>query len=329
MTRVAIPLTLGGAAAAPAAGAQVESLGGLTMGTSWSARLVRPAFVPLAAVRDLIQQSLDGVVSEMSHWEPESQLSRFNKAVPGEWRDLPPGFFDVLCCALEVAEASDGAYDPTIGTLVDLWGFGPAPARQDAPSPHEIAAAMRSGGWQRLEIDRKARRARQPGGCRLDFSAIAKGHGVDRAADALKRLGLRHFLIEIGGELRGEGVKPDGSPWWVALERPSNATCEEILVALHGLSVATSGDYRRYFEADGRRYAHSIDPRTGWPLDNKAASVSVIHQSCMKADVHATAITIAGPDQGMAYAERLGLAALIVLTTGEERISPALAAMLD
>src|SRR3546814_1720284 len=93
--------------------------------------------------------------------------------------------------------------------------------------------------------------------CSLDFSPIANGQGVDRAADALKRLGLRHLLFEIGGELRGEGVKPDGSPWWVALERPSNATCEEILVALHGLSVATSGDYRRYFEADGRRYSHS------------------------------------------------------------------------
>src|SRR3546814_11773556 len=140
------------------------------MGTSLSARLVRPAFVPLGAVRDSIQQSLDGVVSEMSYWEPESQLGRFNKAVPGEWRDLPPGFFDVLCCALAVAAASDGAYDPTIGALVDPWGLAPAPARQDAPSPHEIAAAMRSGVWTRLEIDRMASRPPHPRGCRPALS---------------------------------------------------------------------------------------------------------------------------------------------------------------
>src|SRR3546814_12059145 len=130
----------------------------------------------------------------MSHWEPESQLGRFNKAVPGEWRDLPPGFFDVLCCALAVAEASDGAYDPTIGALVDLWGFGPAPARQDAPSPHEIAAAMRRGAWPRLEIARTARRARLPGGCRPVFSALAKAHGVDRASYPLTRLVPPHFI---------------------------------------------------------------------------------------------------------------------------------------
>lgn len=329
MTRVILPPALSaGVFASRDPAARVEHADGLTMGTGWSARFVRPSAIPPDAPHEAIRQSLDRVVSEMSHWEPGSQLSRFNNAVAGEWRDLPPGFFTVIACALEVAEASGGAYDPTIGALVDLWGFGPVPAAAALPSESAIAAALSQAGWRRLELDRKARRLRQPGGCRLDFSAIAKGYGVDRAAESLKRLGISHFLIEVGGELRGEGVKPDGSPWWVALERPPSGTGEETRIALHGLSVATSGDYRRFFEADGRHHAHSIDPRTGHPVANGITSVSVIHASCMKADVHATAITVLGPEDGLAYATRHNLAALIVMDDGRELLTPALAAML-
>lgn len=302
------------------------------MGTSWSARLVPPPGLPAETAHLAVQSALDQVVAEMSHWEADSLLSRFNRAVPGEWRDLPPGFSTVLSAALDVAALTNGAYDPTIGPLVDLWGFGPDLARSTPPSADEIAQAQACVGWNLLTLDRKARRARQPGGCKLDFSAIAKGYGVDRAAAAMRTLGVRDFLVEVGGELRGEGMKPDGSPWWVALERPPANNADETLIALHGLSVATSGDYRRFFESGGRRYSHSIDPRTGMPVSNGVISASVIHPSCMMADVFSTALTILGPEAGMEFAVAQDIAALIVTERdgrAAEALSPALEAMLD
>ena len=334
MNRVLVPLALNTASFARARPNAVESLTGRTMGTSWSVRLVMPAGASLDAAGQQVQAALDEVVAEMSHWEAASLLSRFNNAVPGEWRDLPPGFCHVLSAALDIASLTDGAYDPTIGPLVDLWGFGPVAARIAPPAPDAIAQARQCVGWNRLALDRDARRVRQPGGCRLDLSAIAKGHGVDRAAAALRGLGIGDFLVEVGGELRGEGMKPDGSPWWVALERPPGSTgADETLIALHQLSVATSGDYRRYFESGGRRYSHSIDPRTGVPVANGVVSASVIHTSCMMADVFSTAITILGAEAGMALARAQDLAALVI-TADEggavrEHLSPALEAMLD
>lgn len=334
MNRVLVPLALNTASFARARPDRVESLGGRTMGTSWSARLVLPVEVPLDMARQHVQSALDQVVAEMSHWEAASLLSRFNNAVPGEWRDLPPGFFHVLAAALDIARLTDGAYDPTIGPLVDLWGFGPVAARIAPPPADAIAEVRECVGWNRLTLDRDARRVRQPGGCRLDLSAIAKGHGVDRASAALRGLGIGDFLVEVGGELRGEGLKPDGSPWWVTLERPPAATgAGETLIALHQLSVATSGDYRRYFESGGRRYSHSIDPRTGVPVTNGVVSASVIHNSCMMADVLSTAITILGAEAGMALARAQNLAALVITADESggvrEHLSPALEAMLD
>ncbi len=336
MARVLAPRALSSAALADRdPSAQVASLDGLTMGTSWSVKLVSSGRAWLAAVDAMIRGRLDQVVAEMSHRESDSHLSRFNRAVAGEWRDLQPGFYKVLGCALEVAELSGGAYDPTIGPLVDLWGFGPAPARHRPPDEAGITGALARTGWQRITLDPGRRAARQPGGSALDFSAIAKGFAVDLIADGLRRLGINHFLVEVGGELRGEGAKPDGSPWWVAIERPPAADASgwtETLVALHGLAVATSGDYRRWFDWEGKRYSHSIDPRTGWPVANGVVSTTVLHPSCMKADVFATALTVLGPEAGMAFAVRHELAALFVTqgdTGPSEAMSPAFAAMLD
>jgi len=171
----------------------------------------------------------------------------------------------------------------------------------------------------------------QPGGLTLDFSAIAKGFGVDLAGDYLHRNGIGHFLLEAGGELRGEGVKPDGTPWWVAIEAPPGITLEGTRVALHGLCAATSGDYRRFRDKGDERLPHSLDPRTGRPIANGVASVTVLHPSCTAADAYSTALTVLGPDDGMALARRAGLAALVVTRSadgGGEIMSPAFAAML-
>jgi FAD:protein FMN transferase len=323
--RIAVPQGLSPAAfKRRQAGAPVISCAGETMGTSWSVQVVgAPEGIALA-----IQAELDRVVAEMSHWDPASALSRFNRSEPGRWQPLPPGFATVLAAALDVAERSGGAFDPAMGVLVDLWGFGPPGPRQGLPGDAEVEAARAVSGRAHIELeDRRARRAAP---ATLDFSGIAKGHGVDRVAEMLRSMALPDFLIEIGGELRGEGIKPDGQPWWVDFEPVPGSGLVTIRAALHDLSIATSGDYRRSFTHDGRAYAHTLDPRTGRPLENNVASVTVLRPCCMLADAWATALSVLGLE-GMALAEREGLAAHMVVREGSgftEHLSPALEAML-
>jgi thiamine biosynthesis lipoprotein len=231
---------------------------------------------------------------------------------------LPDEFATVLACALRVAEASGGAYDPTAGELVRRWGFG-ATNRYSAPGfelpdAAAIAAALRHCGWQRLEVDAATLRMYQPGGLELDLSAVAKGYGVDAVSCYLSAQGVRHHLVDVGGELRGAGVKPDGQPWWVALQLPAAAFALPVSrIALHGLSVATSGDYLQCYEHAGTRYCHCIDPRTGLPVRNGVTSVTVLHQECMVADAWSTAFMVLGTDAGLALAEARQLAVHFVV----------------
>ena len=196
------------------------------MGTTWSVKLVADRGLDPAEIRRGIEGRLDRVVAQMSDWESDSDLSRFNRAPAGSWHELPPECFCVLAHALELAADTGGAYDPTVGPLVDVWGFGPAPARRTRPTAAAIAEARARTGWTRLTLDVSSRRARQPGGASVDLSSIAKGFAVDEVATYLRRLGVTSSLVEIGGELRGHGVKPDGSPWWVALYGPPGSAGE-------------------------------------------------------------------------------------------------------
>ncbi|MES2114830.1 MAG: FAD:protein FMN transferase, partial [Pseudomonadota bacterium] len=207
--------------AAPA-GATVHTLAGHSMGTGWTVRLALRGAQALPALRLGLQQQLDRVVAQMSHWEADSDLGRFNRAPAGSWHALPAEFFHVLAFAQGVSAASGGACDPGAGALVNLWGFGPE-ARYDqpgftAPTLAQARALHAAQAGLALELDHAGRRARQPGGLLLDLSAVAKGYGVDCLARYLEGQGIRHYLVEVGGELRGAGVKPDGQPWWVALE---------------------------------------------------------------------------------------------------------------
>jgi thiamine biosynthesis lipoprotein len=316
----------------PAAGL-IREFHGLSMGTTWSVRVVEHGRVT-SHLQQGLQQQLDRVVAQMSHWQDDSDLGRFNRAAAGTWHCLPEPFFGVLFFADSVARASGNACDPASGALVNRWGFGPAP-RYDAagfiaPAPSEVQALLEARHSQQLRLDHSARSAFQPGGMLLDLSAVAKGYGVDCLARYLDAQGMQHYLVEVGGELRGAGVKPDGQPWWVLLEEPADAatpgaaTHEQagadispsggddtasIMVALHGLSIATSGDYRRFFTDGQRRFSHTIDPRTGSPVANDVASVTVVHAECMAADAWSTALTVLGPAEGMALADQHGIAA--------------------
>jgi len=297
------------ASTVPGAGA-IADLGGQTMGTTWSARLVLPCGVALAQAHAGVQRALDQVVAQMSTWLPGSDICRLNRA-PAGWHAVPAELFTVLHAACELARDTDGAYDPSAGPLVDLWGFGPRSRGPHLPDAAQIAAARARVDWRRLRLDAGSLRVWQPGGAELDLSSIAKGYGVDQAAQTLERLGVAHYLVEVGGELRGRGRRPDGHPWRVAVELPDDAGMAAVL-PLDGWCVATSGDYRRYFDAGGTRHSHTIDPRTGRPVAHALASVTVAHASCMQADALATALTVLGPEAGMAHARRRGLAALFV-----------------
>ena len=298
----------------PRIGSVVVDAAGLTMGTSWSARVAHDA--PLPRLASWLQAELDQVVAQMSHWEAGSNLGRFNRAPAGTWHTLPAEFSTVIAYALQVAAETGGAYDPCAGALVNLWGFGPARRFDQAGFYAPSAAAVKAtlAARQAVQYDPATRRLFQPGGVQLDLSSVAKGYAVDQLARCLRMHGIDHYLVEVGGELRGAGVKPDGQPWWVGLEGvPDLADEAATVAALHGLALATSGDYRRYFSWEARRASHTLDPRTGYPIANDIASVTVLHASCMAADALSTALTVLGEVDGLAFADQRNLAARFLL----------------
>lgn len=297
--------------------AAIDTLAGETMGTTWCVKLVAPG-ASLHALHDGVQAQLDGVVAQMSTWEPESNLSRFNRAPAQSWNELPESFFEVLACALDIARASDGAFDPTIGPLVDAWGFGPS-GRMGSPPDEATLAAMREKiGWRLIGMRPDTREVLQQGGIRIDLSGIAKGHAVDRVALHLQRQGVASALVEVGGELRGYGRKPDGGYWRVLMEHDPERDADAApgVLRLDGCAVATSGDRWHRFEHAGTRYAHTMDPRTGRPAEHAPAAVTVVASDAMHADAWATALTVIGAEAGFAFANKLGLAARFVTRNG-------------
>lgn len=333
MRRVLVPLTL--SVGEPPKG-RIASIGGTSMGTTWSAKAVLADRFDTALARGL-QKALDDVVAQMSHWEAGSNLGIYNRSAAGSWHLLPAAFARVMDYALWVRFATAGAYDPCSGALVNLWGFG-AQRRYDQPEFHvpsdfAICAVVARTDGARVRFDPVRRRMLQPGGVELDLSAVAKGFAVDQLARTMEAAGVSDYLVEAGGELRGAGVKPDGQPWWVELEGvPGEDSGQAVAVALHGLSVATSGDYRRHFRIGDMHASHTLDPRTGYPIANRVASVTVIHPECMAADALSTALSVLGPDEGLAFAERHQLAARFLLRAPgklDELTSSAFRAMLQ
>ncbi len=333
MRNVLVPLAIDPALVAD--GSVLHDASGSTMGTTWSARLMLPPGVR-SKLGEQLQRELNGIVAEMSHWEPDSTLGRYNRARAGTWHALPPRFTEVLDYALGVAEASGGAYDPFAGALVNLWGFGPERRYNEpdfyAPAPAAVASVLAQRAALHPEFDRAGARLLQPGGALLDLSSIAKGYAVDRLAWCMEQHGVRHYLVEIGGELRGAGMKPDSQPWWVRLEGVPGLDATPTVAALHGLAVATSGDYRRYFKHGASRASHTLDPRSGYPVAHDIASCTVLHPDCMAADALSTTITVLGLDAGFAFAEERDLAARLLLRRAgglEERTTRAYRAMLQ
>ena len=307
-------------------------LSGRSMGTTWQVTLA-DAPQDRDALQREIETELQRLVDQMSTWEPDSDLSRFNRSV-GEWRTLPSDLHRVLTHSLALARDTGGAYDPTIGPLVNLWGFGPdGESRTRPPETEAIASARAHVGWDRIELEPATRRARQPGGLFVDISSLGPGYAVDRISQRLRDAGHDDFLIELGGEMRAGGTRADGEAWRVAVERPDQADADDpdfdLVVVLRDSAIGSSGDYRVGFEHEGRRYSHTIDPRSGEPIAHSLAAVSVIAPETMQADALAAALLVLGPDEGWRYAERRGIAAVFTMRhdgTFERRMTPAFAA---
>ena len=310
------------------------TLGGPTMGTSWSVRLASPP--DRGDVRELrgeIEAILETINAEMSTYREESLISRFNRANAGERFELPPDFTTVLEDSLVLAEDSDGAFDPTVGPLVNLWGFGPEGHRTEPPPEAGITEARARTGWRQLLYDPAIRVLEQSGGVYLDFSSIAKGHAVDRIAEHLVEQGVSGFVVDIGGDLRTRGTRPDGRPWRIAVERPqSGERAIHSVIEPGDMALATSGSYRNFFRDQDRVFSHTIDPRTGWPVAHDIVSVSVLHARCAMADGLATVLTVLNEEQGMAFARERELAVLWLVNTEDgvqERMTPAFARYLE
>ncbi len=310
--------------------AALLTLTGPTMGTTFTVKIVQPqsAQVLDADIKSLVQEALDRVDVLMSTYRGDSEVSRFNADTSLAPMLLSPETAEVVACALKVNEESAGAYDVTLGPIVNAYGFGPEGRR--TPPTAEISEELRRHvGHDKLQFVAAAPSLRKTDPAVLvDLNSIAPGFAVDLIARGLDGRGVVNYLIEVGGEVRARGRNGDGAPWRVGIEKPvENERSVQRVLALDGLALSTSGDYREYYEENGLRISHTIDARTGRPVSHNLASVSVLHTECMWADAYATAILALGPRDGYRMAEILKLPALFITREADgsfsERATPA------
>lgn len=291
---------------------------GQTMGTYYQVKyLLTPELsdkkqLQIEQLQPLIDEQLELVNNQMSTYRPQSELSLFNKAQHKQ--PVSPATIKVVSKALQIAEQTDGAFDVTVGPLVNLWGFGPDKKPSKVPSDSLIKTTQAKVGSQYLSIQDKQLVKAKPE-LYVDLSSIAKGYGVDVIAEFLESKGIVNYLVDIGGELRVHGTKDKGAQWTLAIEKPESGQNVQRLLHIGDNAIATSGDYRNYFESDGIRYSHTIDPKTGKPISHKLASVTVINKSSMVADAYATAITVLGPEKGLNFAKQHQLAVFLLVKT--------------
>ncbi len=305
---------------------RVEEFGGPTMGSTYSVKYVRGSG---AADPETLQNETEAILAEvdqqMSTYRDDSVISTFNRAPAGTCMPVPAALLELVRAGEQLAAESDGAFDLTLEPLLNLWGFGPQARVERVPSSAQLAEARRHTGHQHLHID--GRQLCKDVDLQIDLNSIAAGYTVDRIAAHLRERGLRSYLVNVTGELTAAGRKPDGQPWRIAIEAPrDDQQVAQRILQLDGYGISTSGDYRNYFEEDGIRYSHTLDPRTGAPIRHKLASVTVADLSTLRADGLSTLLMVLGPERGLAYAERAGIAAFFVTREGEGFVTQTTAA---
>ena len=294
---------------------------GSTMGTSYSIQWSElPSDVSTAELSEKISLRLGQINTLMSTYIPDSQISEFNSSRETGWHAVDIELVQLVEHALEICAITNGAFDITVGPLVNLWGFGASDTNFQIPNESEINIAMRSIGCHHLgtrmsppAINKKL------ADVYIDLSAIAKGYAVDELVKLLEEYRLQHYMVEIGGEVRARGIAPHGHPWRIGIETPDSLRGSiEDIISLDNIAVATSGDYRNFFEHEGQRYSHTIDPRTGYPVNHQLASVTIIHPSTASADAWATAFMILGANDSLEVAKHYGFSGLLITRHGND-----------
>ncbi len=294
---------------------QTTEIKGETMGTSYIVKVVSDRAVDAKTLADGIQAKLDLVDHLMSNWSPTSEISQFNQLGPDQELDVDPHTAKVVKSALEFGKLTHGAFDITIAPLLDLWGFGAQSKGPALPSDEEIAATMLRVGYQKVSVEGTHLRKTAPD-MTISLAGLGTGYAVDLVYDYLVGQGFRNFMIDVSGDGRFSGTNAAGEPWKIALEVPDSATRNQIydITLLSNVAMATSGDYRNYFERDGVRYCHILDPRTGRPIASRIAAVSVVTPDCLTADALSTSLSVLGPEDALALVESLpGIECYIIL----------------
>jgi len=286
------------------------------MGTTYTIKLnISETKIDRPTISTEIYHRLDEINSQMSTYMETSTLSVFNQSNTQDWKEIPPEFYAVIEEALRINKLSYGAFDITIGPVVNLWGFGPEAQLEIIPEESTIKETLDNVGSQKIHLREQpyAIRKDKPD-LYIDLSAIAKGYAVDVIADYLDKLSINNYMVEIGGEIKTKGINPDNKIWQIGIEKPLNdQRSVQTIITLKNTAMATSGDYRNYFEENGNRYSHTIDPSTGKPITHKLASVTVLHPSTMTADAMATALLVLGPERGFELAVMENLAVMFIV----------------
>ncbi len=307
---------------------------GLTMGTTWSvAMLPNPDQAVPADLRQKLQNGLDRINSLMSTYDPASELSRFNNQTSTNWFAISKETAEVIELSLKIGGLTEGAFDITVGPLIELWGFGATERRKTIPTEEEIRASLAQVGYTNIQLRREPAAIKKliPK-LRIDLSAVAKGYAADVLAAVLEQEGIRNYLVEIGGELQISGYRADGAPWRIAIEKPLEEAREVATVfSLTDTALATSGNYRNFYLENGQRYAHTLDPVSGKPIRHKLASVTVLDPTSARADALATALMVLGEEKGRLFCEKNRIAAYFIIHENESTevyVSPAFQQML-
>nr|WP_072087060.1 FAD:protein FMN transferase [Yersinia rohdei] len=301
-------------------GPEQINLEGKTMGTSYSIKYVSNSSAPDSEkLQQEIDRELELVNDQMSTYRPNSELSRFNQSrVVNTPFPVSAATAKVVREAIRLNRLTDGALDVTVGPLVNLWGFGPEGRPTSVPTDADIAKRQQWVGIDKLAVEKGSLIKRIPE-LYVDLSSIAKGFGVDVIAEYLESQHIDNYMVDIGGEVRTRGNNGENKPWRIAIEKPvagAEQSAQEIIEPGR-MAIATSGDYRNYFEQDGVRYSHTIDPATGRPINHRLVSITVLDPSCMTADGLSTGLGVLGPERGMALANLLDIPVFMIVKTDE------------